>query len=76
MLCERGAVALVARAGPGVGPGERRTVVLGVWPSGEAGIGVAGAGAGAGADGAGVGGGGVGVGKSGARKGAVSSKVR
>lgn len=76
--CESGTLALVARAGPGVGPGERRTLVLGiwlgVWPSGEAGIGDAGAGAGA--DGAGVGGGGVGVGKSGARKGAVSSKVR
>ena len=70
--CERGTVGLVVRAGPGMGPGERRTVVLGiwlgVWPSGEPGIGDAG--------GAGPGGGGVGVGKSGAREGAVSSKVR
>jgi hypothetical protein len=76
MRCGRGTVGLVVRAGPGVGPGERRTVVLmiwlGVWPSGEAGIGDAGAGAG----GAEAGGGGVGVGKSGAREGAVSSKVR
>jgi hypothetical protein len=59
-----------------VGPGEQRTVVLGIWlgvrPSGEAGIG----GAGAGVGGAGVGGGGVGAGKSGAREGAVSSRVR
>jgi hypothetical protein len=72
----RGTVGLVVRAGPGVGPRERRTVVLGiwlgVWPSGEAGIGDAGAGAG----GAEAGGGGVGAGKSGAREGAVSSKVR
>lgn len=73
--CGRGPVGLVVRAGPGVGPGERRVIVLGmwlgVWPSGEAGIGD-----GAGASGAGVGGGGVGVGKSGAREGAVSSNVR
>ena len=74
--CGRGTVGLVVRAGPGVGPGERRTVVLGiwlgVWLSGEVGIGVDGAGAG----GVGPDGGGVGVGKSGAREGAVSSKVR
>jgi hypothetical protein len=72
--CGRGTVGLVVRAGPAVGPGERRTVALGiwlgVWPSGEAGIGDAGAG------GAVAGGGGVGVGKSGAREGAVSNKVR
>jgi hypothetical protein len=59
----------VVRAGPGAGPGERRTAVLGIWLGvWEAGIGDAG--------GAGVGGGGVGAGKSGAREGAVSSKVR
>jgi len=71
--CERGTVGLAVRAGPGVGPEERRTAVLGVWlgvwTSGEVGIGDAGAGA----DGAG---GGVGVGRSGALKGVVSSKVR
>ena len=76
--CGRGPVGLVVRTGPGVGPGERRTVVLwiwlGVWMRGEAGIDDAGTGAGAG--GAGVGGGGVGACKSGAREGAVSSKVR
>jgi len=74
--CWRETVGLVVRAGPGVGPGERRAVELGIWlgvrTSGEAGIGDAGAGVG----GVGVDGGGVGAGKSGAREGAVSSKVR
>jgi hypothetical protein len=71
--CWRGTVGVVLRAGPSVGPGERRTVImgmwLGVWLSGVAGIGEAGAGAEGG-------GGGVGIGRSGAREGAVSSKVR
>jgi hypothetical protein len=73
-------VGLVVRAGTGVGPGERRTVVLGIWlgvrPSGEAGIGDAGAGAGGAEAEAEAGGGGVCADKSGAREGAVSSKVR
>jgi hypothetical protein len=72
----RGTLGVAVRAGPGVGPRERRTVELGiwlgVWPSGEAGIGDAGTGAG----GAEAGGGGVGAAKLGAREGAVSSKVR
>ena len=73
--CGRRTVGLVVRAGPGVGEGVRRTVVmgtwLGVWPGGEVGIGVV-------CDGAAVavGGGGVCVDRSGARDGAVSSKVR
>lgn len=75
--CGRGAVGVVVRAGPGVGPRERRAVVLriwlGVWPSAEARIGDAGVGVGVGGAGAG---GGVGAGKSGAREGVVSSKVR
>lgn len=75
--CERRTVGLVVRAGPGVGEGEgvRCTVVvgmwLGVWPGGEVGIGVVCDG-GAGAEA----GGGVCVDRSGAREGAVSSKVR
>ena len=75
--CGRETVELVVRARPGVGPGERRTVALGiwlgVWPSGEAGIGDTGAGAGGAEAEAG---GGVGADKSGTREGAVSSKVR
>jgi hypothetical protein len=70
---ERETVGLAVRAGPGVGPGVRRTTVLGIWLGvwlSEMGIGDAGVG------GAGVGGGGVGAGKSGAREGVVSSKVR
>lgn len=74
LRCGRGMVGLVVRAGPGVGPRERRAVVLRIWLvvwPGEVGIGDAGADVG----GAGAGGG-VGAGKSGAREGVVSSKVR
>jgi hypothetical protein len=75
--CGRSTVGLVVRAGPGAGEGERRTVVVGiwlsVWPCGEVGIGVVCEGAAAAAGGGGVG---VCVDRSGAREGAVSSKVR